>query len=192
MLVIVASAVAVYFYYKTVQYEAVLSQQKTESALALIEAKKNLIAASTPSIPESVFRKISIKDVNAGDMLSGLTVKDVKYNMQPAGDGKAEYLSSAYVNFFGSMTVSGKITWNDMASQYCVKVDEKDAYKIPRFKEDGRDPWFCFLTVPKSSFPDAGDRAAENISLTFEISNYKVQLSEKESTDTATFMRVVR
>lgn len=50
LLFIGALASAVYFYYKTLQYEAALSQQKAESLVALIEATKNKVLPSASSI----------------------------------------------------------------------------------------------------------------------------------------------
>ena len=96
--------------------------------------------------------------------------------------------------------LSGKVYESriDTPDPICVTIDEKDADKIPQFKEGGRSTstWFCFSN-PQGELPvmfrNLQTDPNEGIPVTIEINDYhQTVASEKDASNTASFIRIVQ
>lgn len=195
VLVVIASAAAMYFYISGKRENIASVQQVATSTQETVDR----VMQDTPaSQQENILHGISVKDLHTGDIFDNLKVTAVKYLMEPVNDDRKEYLSSASVSFSGPIIVSGKVWWSEMFDQVCMAVDPVDVYKIPHFKEDTRSPgaMFCFSdpvnTLPLSLRDTTKTNPQQGFPVKVEIDKYQVLYSEKESSDIAKFIRIVQ
>ena len=132
-------------------------------------------------IPEGPAKAVAAVDVKVGDTFGGFTVTSIERGW----DG----VHPSLINFAGEATISGRVTYeyDEVFDTHCFEVDSVSAVEIPRFKDDYRNPWFCFL----NEVPGSENGALKDKDVTIVIKDYYLDRREGEMVDSATFLRFV-
>ena len=113
--------------------------------------------------------------------------------------------SGSVIYYKGEATVKGVINVTAPDDEYtpcnlCFSVDKKDFKKIPRTKGDDRDPWCAFdnaryneanKTYQVLGLKVRSDKCYQPIPATIKIKNYKEDMTETETVDETTLVKII-
>jgi hypothetical protein len=192
LLLVGAIVSTAYFYYKSEEYKALVSQQNAESTQALSEVadKANTDTVnSTTSIQPELF--VDPKTAKVGDVVGALTIKTIKGVPYP--DGSFE---SLYIDFGGEITVEGKMGYNEMQGMPCILLSKEGGLALPEIKVgENVDKYFCLrgdvvktLPVDLQTYNPSVTNQSYTVSVT--VKDYRFVTAPKEVVSLATLVKV--
>jgi|GEM_PF-2315228 len=145
-------------------------------------ASQNCKAIMSNVVPSAA---LSVHTLKVGDTVGGFIVSSIDLYPSVYGDGSQDFT----IKYSGTATVSGEYYWSEMLGKVCFTPSAADAQKIPRMKEDTRNPGFCFsntehaqnVLVPIVVEGASGVVATQPAMVT--IKNYSEIVARKEGSD---------